>query len=85
MLLRFVAILAVVASIVAGCSKLTASHYHQIKAGMDYQQVNEILGAPDECSEIHGTKQCIWGGDNKNIQITFVHDKATLTSQTNIQ
>ncbi|GEM_PF-714961 len=85
MLIRVFAIFAVIAVAVAGCSKLTAGHYKQVKAGMDYNQVNEILGNPDECSEIHGTKQCLWGDDSKNIQITFVANKATLTTQTNIQ
>ncbi|MCU4677350.1 DUF3862 domain-containing protein [Catenovulum sp. 2E275] len=85
MLLRIFAIFAIVASAIAGCSKLTAANYQQVKAGMDIQQVHDILGEPTECILIDETKQCVWGDSHKNIKIAFVNNKATLTAQTNIQ
>ncbi|MER2490911.1 DUF3862 domain-containing protein [Catenovulum sediminis] len=62
-----------------GCSKLTVENYNKIKVGMDYNEVAQIIGSPTECSEVIGTKQCRWGDESKNIKITFVADRATLT------
>ncbi|WP_022666402.1 DUF3862 domain-containing protein [Desulfospira joergensenii] len=58
-----------------GCSKLTRENYDTIKIGMDYEQVQKILGEPDKCDSALGAKNCIWGDTEKNITIKFVADK----------
>ena len=53
-------------------------NYDKIKVGMDYQQVIEIIGQPDKCDTALGTKNCIWGNEEKNITVKFVADKVAL-------
>jgi hypothetical protein len=49
-----------------GCSKLNRENYDKIKVGMDYQEVVSIIGDPDKCDAIMGSKNCVWGNENKN-------------------
>lgn len=69
----------------ASCGKITADNFEKIKAGMDYDVVVETLGKPDKCTEIIGTKRCTWGDEAKNIQITFIAGKATLSTQAGLK
>jgi thioredoxin-related protein len=63
-----------------GCSKLNRENYDKIKVGMDYQQVVSIIGDPDKCDAIMGSKNCVWGNENKNITINFIGDKVFVLS-----
>jgi hypothetical protein len=63
-----------------GCSKLNRENYDKIKVGMDYQQVVSIIGDPDKCDAIMGSKNCVWGNENKNITINFIGDKVFFLS-----
>ena len=80
-------LLALVASalVVSGCSKLSKENYETLKVGMEYSDVTGVIGEPDNCSETLGTKNCIWGNDDKNIKVTFVADKATLFSNSGLK
>lgn len=75
----------IAAGIITGCGKLTASHYNQIKAGMDYNEINTTLGAPDICTNKSKIKQCRWGNENENIKVTFINNKATSIAQNNLK
>ncbi len=72
-------------SLTAACSKLTQENYNQVKAGMSYNEVTDILGSATHCEEAIGTKSCRWGDDEKNIKITFLADRATVFSNQGIQ
>ncbi len=61
-----------------GCSKVNRDNFDKIKMGMDYQEVIEIIGEPDRCDAVLGTKSCVWGSESKNISIQFVADKVAL-------
>lgn len=74
-LLVLVALLAV-----AGCSKITAENYNRLESGMEYEQVQKILGGPDSCNEALGTKSCVWGDDKRNITVNFIADKMIAAS-----
>ena len=78
-------VLLVVVVILAGCSKLTVDNYAKIKSGIEYNEVANILGKPDSCSEALFVKSCIWGNEQKNITVNFVSDKAILSSSRNIK
>ncbi len=52
---------------------------------MELEEVEAIIGTADECSEVIGTKQCVWGDNKRNIKITFVADVATLTLQNGLK
>lgn len=63
-----------------GCSKLTTENYNQLKAGMQYDEVVEILGEADACKGAIGIKNCKWGDDKKYIKVNFVGGKVVLFS-----
>ncbi len=63
-----------------GCSKLNQENYEKIQMGMEYEQVVDIIGDPDKCDAVLGTKKCVWGNDEKHINIIFIGDKVVLPS-----
>jgi len=63
-----------------GCSKINSENYQMLEPGMDYSQVEMLLGAPNECQEAIGLKQCKWGNEQRFIDIKFVADKVTIHS-----
>ena len=69
----------------AGCSKLTASNYDQLKMGMTYAEVKGLLGEPDRCSDVLGAKHCVWGDEKKHISVNFVADQAILFAAENMR
>lgn len=74
-----VSVLAMV-MLLAGCSKVTKENYDKLGVGMDYEEVVTILGEPENCKDVLGTRSCEWGNDSKNISVKFVADKAALYS-----
>lgn len=85
MKMRMIVLLALVAMLLPGCSKLTPENYARIKTGIEYSEVVKILGKPDSCSEALFVKSCTWGDEQKNITVNFVSDKAILSSSRNIK
>ena len=63
-----------------GCSKLNQENYEKIQMGMEYEQVVDIIGDPDKCDAALGTKNCVWGDDEKHINITFIGDMVAFPS-----
>jgi SmpA / OmlA family len=64
----------------AGCSKINKENYDKIEVGMTYDEVEEILGTPDEAKDVIGTKSCVWGQAPETISIKFVGDKVVFHS-----
>lgn len=71
--------------ILIACSKINRDNYEQLKMGMGYSEITAIIGSPDECSETLGTKHCTWGDDAKNIQVSFIADKAITFSNDGVK
>lgn len=79
-------ILCVIATLaMAGCSKITKENYQALTTGMDYSEVEKLLGAPNACQEAIGLKQCTWGNEQRFIDIKFVVDKVTLYSHQGVK
>lgn len=70
----------IVLLVTIGCSKLTTENYEQLKMGMDFDKVVEILGTADECSRVIGVKKCTWGDSEKHIKVNFAGDKVIMFS-----
>lgn len=67
--------------LLSACSKLNMENYQQLKAGMTYQEVTQIIGDPDSCDENFGTRSCLWGDlEGKNIKANFINEKAIFFS-----
>ena len=81
---RRIAIIVLVAlmavALVVGCSKINKDNYDKIEVGMTYDEVEAILGTPDEVTDAIGTKSCVWGKAPQTISIKFVGDKVVFHS-----
>ena len=71
--------------VLVGCSKITKDNYQVIEAGMDYQEIELLLGSPSSCDEALGFKQCSWGTEQRYIDIKFVADKVTFFSHKGVK
>ena len=71
--------------VLVGCSKITKQNYQALEMGMDYSQVELLLGAPNSCDEVIGLKQCSWGSEQRFIDIKFVADKVTFYSHQGVK
>jgi hypothetical protein len=70
---------------VSGCSKLTEANYAKLKPGMSYDEVTQVIGRAEQCSETIGLKHCVWGNAEQSISADFLADKALVFSSNNIR
>lgn len=70
----------VAALLFAGCSKLTPENYAKLKAGMTYDEVVEVIGAPSECAAVLNAKSCLWKEGGKKIDVKFIGEKVVIVS-----
>lgn len=75
-------VLAVLAGCVllAACSKISQDNYSQIKAGMPKDDVEALLGSPEECSSAMGMSSCTWGDEQRFISVQYAGDKVMMFS-----
>jgi hypothetical protein len=69
----------------AACSRLTVENYNQLRVGMKYDEVRELLGAPARCSDLMTVKSCTWGDDQRYVQVSFVADQVILFNSENLR
>ena len=77
--------LATFALMLGACSKLTVENYDKLTMGMTYNEVKQLLGAPDKCSDLLAVKSCTWGNDARNVQVNFVADQVVLFNSANLR
>lgn len=82
---KYLVLVAVVLTLVVGCSRLTRENYEKLKVGMGYDEVVAILGKPDSTSEALFAKSCTWGDEKKNINVTFIGNRVTVYTSTNLK
>lgn len=66
--------------LLTACSKVNQENLGKIKTGMSQDEIEQILGSADMCTETLGTKTCSWGNDNKSITASFVADSMLVVS-----
>jgi len=71
--------------VMLGCSKVTLENYNKISVGMSYEEVTQLIGPPDECDDVMGVRNCLWGDEKRSINISFVGDKVLLFASNNLQ
>lgn len=81
---RLIILFTLSAALVA-CSKVTVENYNKLEPGMRYATVQELLGKPTRCSDILTVKNCVWGDDKSNINVSFVADQVVLFTSGNIR
>ncbi|MEZ4600677.1 MAG: DUF3862 domain-containing protein [Syntrophotaleaceae bacterium] len=68
-----------------GCGRVNQENYDRLQTGMKYEEVVDILGKPEKCSQIAGIKSCLWGDETSNIQAGFMGDTAVVFSATGLK
>lgn len=68
----------------AACNRLTMENYDKLKTGMPYAEVKALLGEPSRCGEVLGIKHCVWGDEQRHIDVSFVGDQAVVFAGENI-
>ncbi|MCE5364063.1 outer membrane protein assembly factor BamE domain-containing protein [Pseudomonas anguilliseptica] len=79
MSLRVVALLAGCLLLVA-CNKVNQDNYAQLKPGMSKDEVERLLGGPDECAGALGMSSCTWGNEQRFISVQYAGDKVLMFS-----
>jgi hypothetical protein len=60
------------------CSKVNRENYDKLRMGMDYGEVVQLLGEPEQCESLVSAKSCTWGKPPKTITVQLVGDKVIL-------
>ncbi|MFG0723286.1 outer membrane protein assembly factor BamE [Pseudomonas sp. GLN_6] len=84
MSLRVVALLAGCLLLVA-CNKVNQDNYAQLKPGMSKDEVERLLGGPDECAGALGMSSCTWGDEQRFISVQYAGDKVLMFSGKGLQ
>jgi len=66
--------------LLAACNKINQENYSQIKAGMNKQEIERLLGSPTDCSGALGMSSCTWGDKNSFISVQYAGDKVVMYS-----
>jgi len=68
------------------CSKVSYENYQQLEMGMDYQEVVNLLGEPDACTDTLGNKQCLWGEEkSSHIRVNSLAGKVIFYQQSGLK
>jgi hypothetical protein len=68
-----------------GCSRVTLENYSKITVGMNYDEVTQLIGPPDECDDVMGVRNCLWGDEKRSIKVSFVGGQVLLFSSSNLK
>lgn len=71
--------------VMLGCSKVTLDNYNKINVGMSYDEVTQLIGAPEKCADVMGLRNCQWGDEKRFINVSFVGGKVLLFASSNLQ
>ena len=71
--------------VMLGCSKVTLDNYNKINVGMSYDEVTQLIGAPEKCDDVMGLRNCQWGDEKHSINVSFVGRKVLLFASSNLQ
>jgi hypothetical protein len=80
MLLRSLFAIATLALLSACGNSLSLEKYNKLKVGQSYDEVKQIIGDPARCDEMLGVRTCVWGDEQRGININFVGGQVMLLS-----
>ncbi len=76
--------IALILGCLGACNKISQENYDQLKVGMKYPRVVELLGEPTSCETLLTAKQCTFGADPKTITVQLISDQVILFSSTGL-
>ena len=72
--------------VLAACSsKVSLENYGKLRTGQSYDEVKQILGDPARCDEALGIRTCVWGDEQRGINVNFVAGQVMLLSARNLK
>lgn len=71
--------------LLSACSKVTADNYNQLKGGMTYDEVQNVLGKPDTCDDVLTARNCTWRNGDARVTVSFVGDKVLFYGAENLR
>ena len=71
--------------VMLGCSKVKLDNYNKINVGMSYDEVTQLIGAPEKCDDVMGLRNCQWGDEKRSINVSFVGGEVLLFASSNLQ
>lgn len=72
--------------VLAACgSQLSLENYNKLKVGQSYDEVTKIIGEPARCDEIIGIRTCLWGDEQRGVNIGFVAGQVMVLSANNLK
>ena len=72
--------------LLAGCgSQLSLENYNKLKVGQSFDEVKKVIGDPTRCDEMLGIRTCVWGDEQRGVNIGFVAGQVMLLSATNLK
>ena len=63
--------------VLSGCSKVTKENYDNIEVGMPYDEVVQLIGKPEACSDAFGITSCEWKSGDANVKVKFISDQVS--------
>lgn len=86
LVLRRMAVLAALAVLLSACGpSLSLDNYNRLQVGQSYDEVKQIVGEPARCDEMLGVRTCVWGDEQRGINVNFVGGKVLLLSARNLK
>ena len=74
-------ILVCVVLLLSACAYVTPESYGRLDIGMTAEQVEGVLGNPDECENQLGARECIWTRQSSEVRVSYVDGVVVLYSQ----
>ena len=72
--------------LLAACgSQLSLENYNKLKVGQSFDEVKKVIGHPTRCDEVLGIRTCVWGDEQRGVNIGFVAGQVMLLSATNLK
>lgn len=72
--------------VLAACtSKVSLENYSKLRTGQSYDEVKQILGDPARCDEVLGVRACMWGDEQRGINVNFLAGQVVLHSARNLK
>lgn len=72
--------------LLAACgSQISIENYNKLKSGQSYDEVKAILGEPTRCDEMLGVRSCLWGEEQRGINVNFLGGQVVLMSAHNLK
>lgn len=69
----------------AGCTHVNQDAFSQLDVGMSIEDVEGILGKPNNCKTTLGNRECTWVDGDREIRVSYIDNKVVVFSGNGLQ